>query len=139
MRCLTVMQPWAWQIIHQGKNVENRSRNVVGSYRGPLAIHAGLQSDENALARLPRRAPEWVTASRVFHYGAILGVVDVVGVHRAGECKGTRCDQWGEPDSQHIVLGRPRALLTPIPCKGSLGLWTPPADVLEQLRAVTHG
>jgi ASCH domain len=36
---LTVRQPWAWAIIHGGKDVENRSWRT--KYRGPLLIHAG--------------------------------------------------------------------------------------------------
>ena len=43
IKALSVRQPWAWLIIHAGKDIENRSeasaRNM-GEYRGPLAIHA---------------------------------------------------------------------------------------------------
>ena len=42
MRCLTVRQPWAYAIMHLGKDVENRARNIVGKYRGPLLIHVSL-------------------------------------------------------------------------------------------------
>lgn len=49
MKVLTVRQPWAAAIIHGGKDVENRTRNLAGSYRGPVAIHAGLAYDEDAL------------------------------------------------------------------------------------------
>ncbi|OCB09261.1 hypothetical protein A5717_26155 [Mycolicibacterium porcinum] len=146
MRAITVRQPWAWQIINQGKNIENRTRNIAGKYRGPVAIHAGLQPDQYALARLPRRAPEWVTAPRIFDYGVILGVVDLIDVHRACAC----CAPWGEPGIayvepgeraphpiSHLVLANPR----PIPihkqprCRGALGLWTPPADIVARVEA----
>lgn len=153
MRAITVRQPWAWQIIHQGKNIENRTRNIAGKYRGPVAIHAGLKPDQAALARLPRRAPEWVTARRVFDYGVILGVVDLVDVHEAyydtGEpVQGTECTEacstWGEPGPgiYHLVLANPRpATANPvadpgIPCRGALGLWTPPADIVARLEAL---
>lgn len=46
MRILTVRQPWAWALIHAGKDVENRSRNIAGAYRGLVAIHAGLTDDD---------------------------------------------------------------------------------------------
>lgn len=142
MRAITVRQPWAWQIINQGKNIENRTRNIAGKYRGPVAIHAGLQPDQEALARLPRRAPEWVTAPRVFDYGVILGVVDLVDVHESNPVAGCRsqvgvCSQWAEFGGFHLVLANPR----PIPlneqprCRGMLGLWTPPADILGHLQA----
>jgi hypothetical protein len=141
MRAITVRQPWAWQIINQGKDVENRTRNIAGKYRGPVAIHAGLQPDKEELRRLPMRAPEWVTAPRVFDYGVILGVVDLVDVHQAAPfcC----ASDWGEFwVGHHLMLANPR----PIPireqirCRGALGLWTPPADVVDRLaEVVAHG
>ncbi|RKT31139.1 hypothetical protein DEU34_3076 [Microbacterium sp. AG1240] len=88
MRILTVRQPWAWAIIHAGKNVENRSRNIAGFYRGPVLIHAGLTAVDNEdvlwNADLFRDAmhtapPESRKAMSV--RGAILGVVDLVEVH----------------------------------------------------------
>ena len=43
MKALSIKQPWAWAIIHAGKNVENRT--WATSYRGPLLIHAGKTFD----------------------------------------------------------------------------------------------
>ena len=48
MKAITVRQPWAWAIMHDGKDVENRSRNIAGTYRGPVVIHAGLTDDDDA-------------------------------------------------------------------------------------------
>ncbi|NIH98934.1 ASCH domain-containing protein [Mycolicibacterium fluoranthenivorans] len=153
IRAITVRQPWAWQIINQGKNIENRTRNIAGKYRGPVAIHAGLKADEEALRRLPKHAPEWVTAPRVFDYGVILGVVDLVDVHYAHACLTRReglalvgpptpcCGSWAERDAYHLVLANPRPISTNpvtdpgIPCRGALGLWTPPADVIARINA----
>ena len=47
MRILTVRQPWAYAIVHLGKDVENRVRNIAGDYRGPVAIHAALAEDSD--------------------------------------------------------------------------------------------
>lgn len=151
MRAITVRQPWAWQIINQRKDIENRTRNIAGKYRGPVAIHAALKPDQEALARLPRRAPEWVTAPRVFDYGVILGVVDLIDVHaptqRQGRaiCPGITeapwtCSAWAEDDTVHLVLANPRPMpLREQPrCRGALGLWTPHADILDQLQAVAN-
>ena len=55
MRALTVRQPWAWAIIHGGKDVENRVRSL-GPYRGPVAIHAGLALDHEYDAHLIGKA-----------------------------------------------------------------------------------
>ena len=35
---LSIRQPWAWAIIHAGKDVENRSWRT--DFRGPVCIHA---------------------------------------------------------------------------------------------------
>ena len=48
---LSIRQPWAWAIIHAGKNVENRDwkpRNPGLRFRGPVMIHAssGMTRDE---------------------------------------------------------------------------------------------
>ena len=59
------------------------------------------------------------------------------------------CKPWGESAYvehggrerrriTHLILENPRPLAEPIPCKGALGLWTPPADIVEQLQAVTN-
>ena len=150
MRILTVRQPWAWAIIHGGKDVENRVRNIAGDYRGPIAIHVGLQHDHDhdrqmigaAVGEWSRANPGVSSAdnpdprkSRPFWYGnlgRIIGVVDLVDVHFNGtssECwdaereQNTTCSPWAEHgDVHHLVLTNPRPLRTPIPYKGALGL-----------------
>jgi hypothetical protein len=164
MRVLTVRQPWAWAIIHGGKDVENRVRNLAGDYRGPIAIHAGLAVFEEEGGGYPEvvRAIEseiqgyrvsddylWEVADDLdpedprFVYGAILGVVDLVGAHRTqgnGECRPAGlgwCSRWAESgDLWHLRLADPRPLTAPIPFKGALGLRTLPDDVEAQIRAV---
>lgn len=37
-KAISIRQPWAWAIIHGGKDIENRT--WATSYRGPVAIHA---------------------------------------------------------------------------------------------------
>lgn len=135
MRIITVRQPWAWAIIHGGKDVENRVRNLAGNYRGPVAIHAGLAVDEAGFEHPElRRSAWWKLRERLTH-GAILGVVDLVGVHDSRmEGYGTRkgesrlgeliplCSEWADPWAHHLVLANPRPLAEPIPFKGALGL-----------------
>lgn len=164
MRILTVRQPWALHIIQSGKDVENRVRNVAGSYRGPVAIHAALKVDEDALRRLPALAPNGIL--RVFDVGMIIGVVDITDVHHADTCRGTSdrsrrheaiaatqdpvlsnhwhedyCSPWAQPDAQHIVLANPRALAKRIPYRGALGLRTLDPEtvaLIERTGFITH-
>lgn len=143
MKILTVRQPWAGAIIHRGKDVENRTRNLAGSYRGPLAIHVGLRHDYSAVDAHNAIAGH-IDEHSVYGYGAIIGVVDLVDVHVGSEFSDewcidadslsmiSRCSQWGENATHHLVLRRPRPLAEPIPYKGALGMRTLPDDV-EQL------
>jgi len=99
VRCLTVRQPWAWAIIHGGKDVENRSWNIAGSYRGTVAIHAALQDDYDAWAQVcdglqpladvienvVRRGHE-VKATCLDTRGSIIGLVDLVDAHDTEDC-----------------------------------------------------
>jgi len=124
MRVLTVRQPWAWAILHGGKDVENRVRNVAGDYRGPVAIHAGRTVDK--VASMPLRA---VPDSIVLRTGGIIGVVDLVDVHDAEYVhayaffpSAWMCSPWAEPGVNHLVLADPRPLAHPIPFRGALGL-----------------
>ena len=138
MRVLTVRNPWAWAIVHGGKDVENRVRNVAGGYRGTIAIHVGLRwdgGDDGRVEMTPREV-----RSAVEQKGWIVGVVDLENVHEARDCwtgvallDGTtheeHCSVWGEVDVHHLVLANPRPLVTPIPYKGALGLRRLPQDV----------
>ena len=163
MRILTVRQPWAWAIVHGGKTVENRSRNIAGEYRGPVAIHAGLVYDrsEEALTgpvRAAMDAAAVAAGAQVFAggytwgigqpdprkawsvFGAIIGVVDLVDVHPAyindvacGHDARHLCSEWAEYEGHHLVLDNPRALATPIPARGRLGLWRPDAELEAQI------
>ena len=121
MRILTVRQPYAWQIVHGDKTIENRTRNLAGQYRGPVAIHAALKPDMEALRDLPMRHPRGIP--RIHHYGAILGVVDLTSVHHDNDCD-CSCSDWALPGNFHLRLRNPRVLDFPIEYKGALGLRT---------------
>jgi hypothetical protein len=146
IRGLTVRQPWAWAIIHGGKDVENRSRSL-GQYRGPVAIHAGLAADPagfdsldvlvalmvDGIGRAP--SPQASKAAR----GAVLGIVDLVDVHENeaypwADPPVPSCSDWAQHGSLHLVLANPRPLSDPIPWRGRLGLWTVPPDLDAAIR-----
>jgi len=141
VRVLTVRQPWAWAIIHGGKGIENRSRNIAGSYRGPVAIHAASREASpynDVAAEVYRLTGQWVLTSDL---AAIIGVVDLVDVHVSDTHaerwnveleRNEQCSAWAMPNHHHLVLANPRAI-EPIPAKGKLGLWKPDAELLAQI------
>lgn len=161
MRALTVQQPWAHGIVHCDKTPENRTRNIAGSYRGPVAIHAGLQVSQDGVDHELLR-PLWAVgrgyvhtitgaaqlsyktdgnretparAAAVLPLGVVIGVVDLVGVHHDSDHgRGYPCSPWAIADNWHLVLENARPLEQPIPARGRLGLWTPDAELLGRIR-----
>lgn len=159
MKAITVRQPWAWAIVHAGKDVENRTRNIAGSYRGPVIIHAS----KSIGAAYVTEALAWMSERRLLTHevlerfgemlltpGSALGVVDVVGSHvsrmsftaeRYGKpvCFddhtpiGSLCSPWAQFDEigiAHLALANPRPFPEPIPYRGALGLWEFPDELL---------
>jgi len=121
MRALSIRQPWAWAILHAGKDVENRSwhnKHTVGT----IAVHASMGLDP--LEKLPRgvRRPSGDELVR----GAIVGVVDVVEV--VENCR----SRWFK-GPLGWVLRNPRPLQRPVRCKGGLGLWEVPARLARAI------
>lgn len=126
-KALTVKQPWAWAIIHGGKDVENRSRPT--KYRGLLHIHAGKGwvdegIDAIGIEALPDSYDEFLA-------GKVIGTVEVVDCHPAHECKQEeefgsfdvkRCSEWAMGGNYHWVLANPQPV-EPFEAKGMLGIW----------------
>lgn len=154
MRILTVRQPWAWAIIHGGKDVENRVCNIAGSYRGPVAIHAAGEIAQEGRAAVKQLASlPWRERSVDDVRGAIIGLVELVDVHSAsviggcgwlnhdcpehGTCR-EHCSPWAQGPSRrgwfrHLVLANPRPLSAPIPYRGALGLRRLDAATIQQI------
>jgi hypothetical protein len=119
--------------------VENRTRNIAGDYQGLVAIHAGLaEFEQDNMASRAHSAAHGTQVDSVLVFGAIIGVVDLVGVHDGPHRSQVRfenvescfqpgkpfgsCSPWAEDDTHHLVLKNPRPLATPIPHRGMLGL-----------------
>lgn len=122
---LSIRQPWAWMIIHGGKNVENRSWST--RFRGPVLIHAakGMTVDEYLEAREfanniwsvsgKPEAAKGITGNNL-ERGGIIGVAEIVG------CVTESKSPWFVGD-YGFTIANPRPL--PFhPCKGSLGFFT---------------
>ena len=88
MRALTVQQPWAWAIIHGGKDIENRTQ--AWSYRGPLAIHTSRQESAEGYADCRAITGNAPGPSQIV-LGALIGVVDLIDAHVS---TGLEDDPW---------------------------------------------
>ena len=134
VKALTVRQPWAWAVIHGGKNVENRRWRTT--YRGLLLIHAAKDPDPDPETPAdllwtmadPGGYGQPRTAFRA--RGAIIGLVYLADVLTDSPSR------WAAVGRYHWVLEFPSPVDPPLPCVGRPGLWDPPAVVLERLAGV---
>jgi len=120
---LSIRQPWAWAIIHAGKDIENR--DWATKFRGPVCIHAAksMTRDEFdsfvSLARAMFRNGDWtgdlVPEPKAFSRGGIIGVAEIVDCVDASESPWF-FGRYG------FVLRNPRAVEF-IPVKGALGFF----------------
>lgn len=85
---LSIRQPWAWLIMHGGKDVENRTWSYIPKRRGRIWLHAakGMTQAEYDDARLfaeaiwerdaeKRELPKFADMER----GGIVGSVEIIG------------------------------------------------------------
>jgi hypothetical protein len=90
MKALSILQPWAFAIIHLGKDIENRT--WVTGFRGRFLIHAGKGFDAEGYdfirALLPL-LPVQVTLPKPheFQRGGIVGSAVIRDVVRASDSR----------------------------------------------------
>ena len=118
-RAISIRQPWAYAILHLGKDIENRPMRT--HYRGRILIQASLKVEEDEARELKLDPDELST-------GAIVGSVEIVDCIRGSKSKWANRGQW------HWVLKNPRVLAKPIPFKGALGFIRVPDRILRGSR-----
>jgi hypothetical protein len=91
-----------------------------------IAIHASLAPFRGWERLYPARAPKVPLADQ-WVLGAIIGFVEVV------DCVDEHRSKWFLGPFGY-VLANARPLRKPVPCKGALGFWVVPPDVLRRCR-----
>ncbi len=121
---LTLKQPWAWAVAAGHKRIENRPwkpwSTVIGK---PVAIHAGITVEKEALAMFAERFGLRPVASELAR-GAVVAVAFVEGFVTKDDAPE---DPWFT-GPYGWLLGEVTAI-PPVPCRGSLGLWKMPDRV----------
>ena len=129
MRVLSVKNPWAYLIMHHGKDVENRCKST--KFRGRILIHASKTPDMYAYGHLFGSGAEM----RKIHDSLIDNIYDVnktcghiIGSVELYDCVQDSKSPWAEnlpePYSQyHWLLREPHIFAVPLPARGMLGLW----------------
>lgn len=125
MIALSIRQPWAWLILHAGKDIENRDWPT--DRRGRFLIHAGKGMTQNeyinaALTLRDVRQDIELPPFEQLERGGIVGSVELV------DC----VVQWPSPwffGDYGFVLRNPQPGPF-VPFKGQLGFFNVPDDVL---------
>ncbi len=119
-KAITIRQPWAWAILHAGKDCENRSRRMAAP--GWYYLHAGAQCSPeyflNAWGYMVEKVPD---APRIpnrdtLPLGALVGIFQITGW-----TPDSRSPWFMGPKAAEI--GKAFALPKPIPWKGSQGVF----------------
>jgi len=72
VKALSIRQPWAYLIVHAGKDIENRKWNT--KFRGKFLIHASKQVDKEAIKKYRHLLP------KSLDLGGIIGEAKLVDV-----------------------------------------------------------
>ncbi|HVN71159.1 MAG TPA: ASCH domain-containing protein [Desulfomonilia bacterium] len=75
MFALSIRQPWAWLIVHGGKDVENRTWRT--DIRGRFLIHAGYVLDEAGHAYVKKHIGIDLPDPDALKRGGIIGFADL--------------------------------------------------------------
>lgn len=123
---LSIRQPWAWFILHAGKDIENRTWPLPARFDGqPVLIHAGKWFNASEIVeifdevndqRIARAGQANVTLNQLKEQcGGIVGVATL----SRGPASGS---PWASPGGYHwrVTDARPLPFM---PCRGSLGFF----------------
>lgn len=124
MKALSIKQPWAWAILHAGKDVENR--DWKGGYRGVVAIHASktlLARDVEDFEAFTGRNRILKTAVKRAGWPDVTPATGaIVGLAQITDCKDWSPSPWAV-GAYCFDLADVFALPEPIPMLGALGFW----------------
>jgi ASCH domain-containing protein len=124
---LSIMQPWAWAIVHGYKPVENRSWR--SHHRGRLLIHAGKQIDADGFDIIARLLPDGIALPPK----DMLPRGGVVGEARMTDCVTFHPSPWFF--GRYGFVFTDAAPLPLYPCRGNLGFFQVDLNALPSAAA----
>ena len=129
MKALSIRQPWAWLILHAGKDIENR--NWSTKFRGTVLIHASKGctkaefEDASEFAEDIGINIEMMPGWKQIERGGIVGSVEIV------DCVDDSESKWFFGNYGFVL--RNTKVLTFTPFVGALGFFDVP-----EIALVTH-
>lgn len=115
MKAITLIQPWASLICDGRKKIETRSWPT--SFRGRIAIHAGMKVDRDACIKFGYD-PDKIETGKVLCTAVLVQCVQFPSSKAPPDDYGDFAPgRWG------WILKEVKVLNNPKPAKGKLGLW----------------
>lgn len=153
MKALAIQQPWAWAVLHAGKNIENRdwtpnypARKFAEKFRGRFILHASTNSLSNRkwdeqwdgycdtalkawrAGTKPGAAHAVIPDADELIFGHLIGSVELADVVKAHP------SPWFFGPIG-LVLRDPRPFKTPIPFTGQRGFFDVSDEIILHERA----
>jgi hypothetical protein len=123
MKTISIRQPWAWAIIHAGKDIENRSWHT--NFRGEFLIHAskGCMSREydDACEFIERIVDIKIPSLGSLPRGGIIGKATLI------DCVSFHSSDWFEGDWGFVLQNVEEIPF--IPCTGKLKFFECPLEI----------
>lgn len=159
-RCLSLWSPWAFAMMHLGKDVENRplassARGITGTVfiqasgwpggGAPLkpktaSWHRFVEQYEAAALIWHGMSPENKVLPAEFEFehcersrGQIIGTVEITHYQ---EPDSPPDSPWYAEGQRAMMIRNPKPLSVFIPCGGQLGFWRIPSDVADMIQKV---
>lgn len=143
-KAISIMQPWSHLVVTGLKDIENRSRPT--SFRGHVLIHAGKNLDDETLfvseGKLKMFSDFRELLARNLIYSDILKFTNsvsewklggIVGIAEIVDCVTHSTSPWFFGKYGYVIKNaRP---LPFVPCRGALGFFDVPPEVIEALKA----
>jgi hypothetical protein len=92
-RAIAIRQPWAWAVVHAGKDVENRSETAIRAYRPAIGHRVYVHASKGMTRAEYERAAKFMAGLGIecpapdgLEFGGVIGSVfvrDIVAWHRS--------------------------------------------------------
>lgn len=131
MKALSILQPWAWLIVHGQKDIENR--DWATKFRGRFIVHAGKKwgrEQRDDLDFVRGQFPELVLPDS-FDLGGIVGAATIV------DCVSESSSRWFRGRYGFVLKDGVPLPNEFIPWKGKLGFFDIPRAALVGAKQVT--
>jgi hypothetical protein len=126
MKAITIKRPWAQAIAFGPKRIENRgwkaTKNIIGK---EIAIHAGKRFDKRGYLEIVK-SKLWTEIHETEMGSGIIAVATLKEIVDESD------DPWFTGPFGFVFCDV-KPLVKSVPCRGQLGFWNVPSEVLEKM------